>query len=250
MNNLAEFLMMVLLIGGSIAVTVGVLALVIWMRKKNIQKWQTFAESQGLQCTDPGFFGRPEITGRFGNHQVQVYIYSTGGKNKQTYTVAKVFLEQPQQLGMRVYKEGFFSKVGKAIGTQDIQTGDTTFDDVMMIKGNDEVGVTEYLTPALRSALMELIGQEAQINFDDTGAQLTMHGWVTDPSRLGGLMESMERVCQIADGGSPVTSAQASAGGVASAGWTAEIPASPPEPAGIEGGGFRMTTLPADLDDD
>ncbi len=242
MEDLGEILMIVLFMGGSAVLFGGIIWLAIWMRKKNIQKWQAFAESHGLGCPDPGVFGRPEITGRFRGHNVHVYIYSTGGKNKQTYTVTKVYLEQPAGLGMRVYKEGFFSKVGKAIGTQDIQTGDREFDDAVMIKGNDEVGVTEYLTPELRAALLELIAREPQIDFDDTGAQLTMRGWVTDPSRLGDLMEAMERVCAIADGAAPESSAQATAGPVTGAGWTAEAP---PEPAGV-GGGFRVTSLPGD----
>jgi len=244
MNDLGELLMIVLFMGGSAVLFGGIIWLAIWMRKKNIQKWQTFAEANGLQCSDPGFFGRPEITGRFRNHQVHVYIYTTGGKNKSTYTVTKVMLNQPQSLGLKVYKEGFFSKIGKAIGTQDIQTGDQAFDDAMMIKGNDEVGVTEYLTPALRDALSRLIGQHPTINFDDSGTDLTMNGWVTDASRLQPLMEAMEEVCQIADGGQPAQAGQPAPAAV-QPGFTAEPP---PEPAGA--GGFELKSLPVDLDED
>ncbi len=37
-----------------------------------------------------------------------------------------------------IYRESFFSKIGKKLGMQDVEVGHPTFDDEFIIKGNDE----------------------------------------------------------------------------------------------------------------
>jgi hypothetical protein len=47
---------------------------------------------------------------------------------------------------MFVYKEGVASKIGKALGMQDIKIGDDYFDKEVIIKGSDEYFIRSLLT--------------------------------------------------------------------------------------------------------
>ena len=56
--------------------------------------------------------------------------------------------------GLRVYRETTGSKLDKALGMQDLTTGDSRFDSSFIIKGSDPTAVLSYLTPGRRVALM------------------------------------------------------------------------------------------------
>lgn len=59
--------------------------------------------------------------------------------------------------GFQVYRETAWSKLGKAVGMQDIATGDASFDKLFVVKGNDKLEVLDYLTPSRRMALQRCI---------------------------------------------------------------------------------------------
>ncbi|MFC1849828.1 hypothetical protein ACFL27_06430 [candidate division CSSED10-310 bacterium] len=184
---------------GWIIIVVGIIAISIWYRHRSTKKWKSLALELGLQFQQATFLHRPEIRGQFRNHQVHIYTYSTGGRSNQTYTVVRLFLNHPVNLGLQVYKEGFFSKIGKAVGSQDIQLNDPQFDEAMMVKGNEERAVKNYLTPSLRTELLRLLQQEKQIQFDDLGIQLRIRGMVADIARLKESLQNMQYICDVAD---------------------------------------------------
>lgn len=191
-------------LGGSavMAFIAGLIALSVYLHKRNIARWQAMADELGLTMTDGTFFKRPEISGNYRGHPVRVYTYTQGsGKNRHTYTCTAVMFNQPLRLGLRVYKEGFFSKIGKAVGTQDIQTGDAAFDDRVMIKGDDEDGVLQVLTPEVRRAVGGMVEQEPGIQLDDSGMKQTNSGFVSDTARLTSLLDGMTDVCIRIEGG-------------------------------------------------
>ncbi len=192
----------VLFIMGGGAFFVGIIALSVMLHKRNIARWQAMADKLGLTMTGGTMFQRPEISGTYRGQPVRLYTYTQGsGKNRHTYTCTVVGLNRPLALGLRVYKEGFFSKIGKAVGTQDIQTGDAAFDDRVMIKGDDEDGVLEVLTPDVRRALGTLVGKEPGIQLDDSGMKQTNSGFVSDTARLTYLLDAMVEVCRRVEGG-------------------------------------------------
>jgi hypothetical protein len=65
-------------------------------------------------------------------------------------------------------REGFFQRLGKRFGLQDIQIGDKAFDDRFLIKGNDECQIRRLFDDAeYRHLLMDLPDLELSIKNDE-----------------------------------------------------------------------------------
>ena len=88
------------------------------------------------------------------------YMYTRGnGKSQTTYTCFTLGIEYPAGKTFQLYKEGFFSKVGKALGGQDIQLGHTAFDDNYIIKSNDEMFAKRILNSRIRQLVLRKLPQ-------------------------------------------------------------------------------------------
>lgn len=74
------------------------------------------------------------------------YFVVSTGKSAITYTRLRTCFKQQQAFEMKLSKEGMFSKIGKALGSQDIEIGDEEFDHAYMVKSNDELLATRLLT--------------------------------------------------------------------------------------------------------
>jgi hypothetical protein len=72
-------------------------------------------------------------------------------------------------LYFKIYREGFFSSVGKFFGMQDIEIGAPFFDEQFIVKGNSPEKIRVLLADA---RIKELIQQQPRIHFeirDDEG---------------------------------------------------------------------------------
>ncbi|MBI5252198.1 MAG: hypothetical protein HY912_22110 [Desulfomonile tiedjei] len=75
------------------------------------------------------------------------------GEDTRIFTRMQIMLPGLPR-GLRVYRETQWSKLGKAVGMQDIITGDPEFDRAFMVKGNDVTAVNNYLTSSRRMVLL------------------------------------------------------------------------------------------------
>ena len=117
--------------------------------------WEKFAGDYGLNIT-PGFlFSFPKITGTYKSFNYALQSVTEGdGDSSATYTVITFELPQPSKYTLYMYQEGFLSKIGKMLGSQDIQTGNREFDDAFMIKSDTPCMVPELLTSALQRKML------------------------------------------------------------------------------------------------
>jgi len=99
-------------------------------------------------------FFNPKIEFFHKDHKIIVRI-QPGGKNSPPRTYIDIKLNLSQDIRMRVYRENIFSKFGKKLGTQDILTGNPSFDDFFMIKGDDEYTVLRILNFELQNKILE-----------------------------------------------------------------------------------------------
>jgi len=70
--------------------------------------------------------------------ELKIYVVDVEGGGAEQVFDKRDLASGAAGLKLSVYKEGFFSSLGKALGTQDIQVGDPLFDDLFMVKSNDE----------------------------------------------------------------------------------------------------------------
>jgi len=124
---------------------------------KSIQdSWGKFAASAGLYLTQGTFFSFPRVGGKYKGFDYSLFTFTRGsGKSKTTYTAIEMRLPHYENVcHFHIYPESFFSKIGKAIGSQDIQIGDTEFDGAFMIQSKTPDRVFDVLTPELRRHML------------------------------------------------------------------------------------------------
>ena len=88
---------------------------------------------------DGWFSGRDVVRYRAGEWEITLDTYSSGsGKGRVTYTRMRAPFVNKDGLYFKIYREGYFTSIGKFFGMQDIQIGDPYFDENFVIKGNNE----------------------------------------------------------------------------------------------------------------
>ena len=111
------------------------------------QAWSQLADRAGLTFEPGNFFGSGlSVSGVYLGHQLTLSTFTrSSGKSSTTYTRVVLFMNQQANLDLSLYTEGVFSKVGKMLGMQDIQTGDEALDQRYVIKGQPENLVVSIL---------------------------------------------------------------------------------------------------------
>ena len=96
------------------------------------------------------------ITGDSGEVRISIfdYKYTTGsGKHQQTQKQTVAAIQSSELMGQpsfRMRPEGFFDKVGSAMGFQDIDfDSHPTFSKLFVLQGENEEAIREFFTPAL-----------------------------------------------------------------------------------------------------
>jgi hypothetical protein len=115
----------------------------------------------------------------------ELYVYrnsrssSSGSSGTTTsYSVhVQLYFPEAAELGLSIYKERFWSKVGKFFGAQDIQSGNAELDPMVMIKAKDEGRAKRMMEePELQHALLDLFKHSDGFEVDDGGIEHRTHG--------------------------------------------------------------------------
>ena len=119
-------------------------------------------------------FAGGHLSGKYNSVKVKLLTETRGGggnSSSTTYYIIEASFEGNLSLGLSIYKEGFFSKVGKVFGTQDIQVGWKELDDLVMIKGNDGREVKDFILnkPGLKDAIRDLYLSSSLFSITDNG---------------------------------------------------------------------------------
>ncbi len=157
--------------------------------RRHTRAWGEFARGAGLVLTPGSMFKAPTVAGAYSGFSVYLYTYAQGsGKQKTTYTSMVVYLPMQNRAHLRISREGFFTKITKAFGAQDIQIGDPAFDQAYIIKSDTPDLVALLLTPQIRGALLQ----------GDQNMNLTVSRGTVSYMQVGVLMDS-RRLRQILD---------------------------------------------------
>lgn len=190
--------MMFLVIGA------GVVGLIIWSvmhQKKVRENWLMFARKNGLQVQ--GATNRPVIQGWLGQVYVTLNTVVRGsGKNRSTYTQYHVGINAPMPQGLSLTKEGFFSKVGKVFGGQDVQIGDRAIDDAFIIKAGDMLGAHNLLSlPPVKKALLYTIARHPGLRVSDRNILVEHNGMTGDLRKIESTFEDLTYLALTLDAG-------------------------------------------------
>lgn len=98
-------------------------------------------DSLGIPVSKPeiGVFRRelPFLSGKYKNHVLTIRTEMRGsGKSRKAYSILELNVPGVNT-SYGIYKEGLFSKIGKVLGMQDIQTGFDEFDRKFLLQSSD-----------------------------------------------------------------------------------------------------------------
>lgn len=189
---------MFLLIGG------GVVGLIVWSvihQKKVRENWLTFARKNGLQIQ--GSTNRPLIQGWLGQVYITLNTVTRGsGKNRTTYTQYHASTNAPMPIGLGLHKEGFFSKVGKVFGGQDVQIGDRAIDEAFIIKATDMLGAHDLLSLApVKKALLFCITRHPGMRITERNILVEHTGMTGNLAKIESTFEDLSYLALTLDAG-------------------------------------------------
>ncbi|GAB3547245.1 DUF3137 domain-containing protein [Spirosoma fluminis] len=137
--------------------------------------WNQLADEIHADFVDGGFWKGSKVQATVGEWTVTLDTYTVStGKVTTTYTRMRAPYVNKDGFWFKIYRNGFFSGIGKWLGMQDVELGYPEFDEQFIIQGNDEDKLRLlFANPKIR-ALIEAqpeIGLEVK---DD-------NGWLSTP---------------------------------------------------------------------
>lgn len=159
------------------------------------EAWTTAAKTMQLHFQEGGLFQSRKISGRSGQFDVVVDTYTVrhGQHGSTTYTRFQVGYPS-LGLSLELKEEGFWSGVGKLLGSQDITTGDPQFDQWMLVKGSRPERVREFLAPARRMRIYRFFRSYTGATIDDHKIGWRCTGVVLESDRLVNTVQAMIRI--------------------------------------------------------
>jgi hypothetical protein len=125
--------------------------------------WQQFCAETGGSIVDGGFWKGSKVEARHGEWTVTLDTYTVStGKSSITYTRMRAPYVNPDGFTFTIYRKGVFSDIGKWLGMQDVTVGYPEFDEVFIIKGNDEQKLQKLFS---NQKIRELIIAQPDIRF-------------------------------------------------------------------------------------
>lgn len=136
--------------------------------KDNI--WRQIEKDIGGEYIDRGLFKENALVYRHGEWQIVLDTFMVmAGNTPVPFTRMRAPFVNKDQFHFAIYPEGFFSKIRKFFGMQDIEIGEAAFDEKFIIKSNNE----EKIKLLLQSAeIRELLQLQKKVSFevkDDEG---------------------------------------------------------------------------------
>ncbi len=132
--------------------------------------WSQLSNELGAEFSESGFFKNGKVILDYNNWEITLDTYTVHtGKTNITYTRMRAPYVNKDGFRFTIYRKSVFSWLGKMFGKQDIELGDTFFDEDFIIQGEPENSVIKLFS---NRKIKELIQLQPQIHLqvkDDEG---------------------------------------------------------------------------------
>jgi hypothetical protein len=174
------------------------------------QVWQELGAEIGAEFRPRQFFSGSRLTVHTGPWRITL---DSVQNDKTQFTRIRAPYVSSSGLRFSIYRSSVFSRLGALLGMQDLEVGDSAFDEAFVVKSNDENAIRSLLdSPRVRSLLQEQprLWLEARDNEgwfgtrfpDDVDVlRFRVSGIIKDKARLRGLFDLfttvLNRLCEI-----------------------------------------------------
>ncbi len=120
------------------------------------QIWAEVAKHTGAKIYDDSRYRAGKMILRHRNWHIVLDILKQGsGKNNARFTRIRAPYITKDGFTFNIYREGFFSNLGKQLGMEDFEVGYPDFDEQFIIKGNDYYKLMKFLDNQNIRSLMQ-----------------------------------------------------------------------------------------------
>jgi hypothetical protein len=166
------------------------------------EMWRQLCDQTGARYVEGGFWKGDKVIARHGLWTITLDTY-TDSSDETTTTYTRMRAPYVNQDGFRftIYRRGFFSDLGLLFGMQDVEVGYPQFDDVFIIKGNDETKLRALFANArLRTLLQAQRSVYFTVKDDEGWFGADFPDGVDELYfRVGGVIKDVERLKSLYD---------------------------------------------------
>jgi hypothetical protein len=173
-------------------------------RQKTVAGWTALAQRAGLTIEPGNFLSMPSASGVFQGRSARLWTYTVShGKSSTRYTAISFNVRNPNNYVLKLRRQTAFDSIGKAFGSQDIEIGDTAFDQQFIIQSTPDSLARDLLGGD--STLREAIRRVPQGGIEYSGSQILYKqtGLETDEGKLYGIFEAVSRLADTVEGATP-----------------------------------------------
>lgn len=172
------------------AVMIVAIVVVQFVQKhKQHAAWAILGEEMGLE-----FYPAEEsLVGKVNGVDINVHIEVRGSrKNKKVYTVFSSAAADILPVGLAMTRQHLLSAVGKVLGMQDIEVGDSRLDDRFVIRGPFEDETREFLLNGpVRDALLQLSDRHDSLRIMDGSVRFDLKGRISNPNQIRSSIDTL-----------------------------------------------------------
>ena len=184
----------------AVAVFGGIIWAVIAGQKRDAA-WMQLASEIGAEFIKGGFMRASKVQARVKDWTVTLDTHSVpSGDSSDIYTRIRAPFENKDGYQFTVARKGLVSKLDKALGAKDIETGDPEFDKDFYIRGKDESKLRAVFANLRIRQLIE--GQKSiRLGVKESELVFETQGVIKDVERLKSLFELLREMLIQMNGG-------------------------------------------------
>ena len=127
-----------------------------WFGPSKDEVWRQLSQEIGAEFIEGRFWASTDgkVQAHVGPWIVTLDVGRSDEDGKSLVTRLRAPYVNPEGFRFTIYRKGFFSDLGKLLGMQDLEVGDSDFDEAFIIKGNDESKVRAlFANPKIRQTI-------------------------------------------------------------------------------------------------
>ncbi len=185
-----------------------------WFGPDKDEAWRQLSHEIGAEFVEGRLWKGNKVQAHVGTWTITLDTYSVNTQHSHvTYTRMRAPYVNPEGFRFTIYRKSIFSDLGKLLGMQDIEVGNSDFDEAFIIKGSDEFRVRDlFANPQIR----QMIQAQPEIRLDVKDSEgwfgprfpddvdelhFQVNGVITDVERLKALFDLfaavLDRLCRI-----------------------------------------------------
>ncbi len=133
-----------------------------WFGPSKDELWKQLSREIGADFVAGQLWKGSKVQAHMGPWTITLDTHTvSSGESQVTYTRMRAPYVGGAGFRFTIYRKGIFSELGKLMGMQDIEVGDSEFDEAFIIKGTDESRVRELFS---KRRIRELISAQPAIH--------------------------------------------------------------------------------------